>query len=41
MDIILDKNLTLLKYGIGNGVIHVVDNGNLIGGWFGFRNILY
>ena len=41
----LDKNLTLLKCGIGkNGnfvTIQVVNNCNLPGGWFGFRDILY
>ena len=40
----LDKNLTLLKYGIGNLFqvpIQVVNNCNLPGGWFGFRDILY
>ena len=38
----LDKNHTLLKYGIGNFVvIQVLDHGRLKGGWFGFRDILY
>ena len=38
----LDKNLTLLEYEIGNfSGIQVVNNCNLLGGWFGFRDILY
>ena len=37
----LDKNLTLLEYGIGNSVIKVIEHGNLKGGWFDFRDILY
>ena len=38
----LDKNLTLIEYGIGNfAPIFVVNNRNLKGGWFGFRDILY
>ena len=38
----LDKNLTILEYGIGShATIQVIEHGNLPGGWFGFRNILY
>ena len=40
---ILDKNLTLSEYNVFTTqlIIQAVDKGNLIGGWFGFRNILY